>query len=129
MLPIVMVIKKSKTSGEKNITAETLALVDGLDMAIYIGSVPSEILGAQRIPTCCYIDNKSLFENIYSTKLVDEKRLRIDIASIKQMIDRGEVAHVKWINAEFQIADSLTKRGASNAKLLHVMESGHLKSY
>ena len=58
-----------------------------------------------------------------------EKRLRIEIASIKQMIDRGEVAHVKWINAEFQIADSLTKRGASNAKLLHAMESGHLKSY
>ena len=90
----------------------------------------SEILGEQRIPICCYIDNKSLFENIYSTKMVDEKRLRIDIASIKQMIDRGEVADVKWINAELQIADSLTKRGASNAKLLHVLESGHLmKSY
>ena len=114
---------------KSTITAKTLALVDGLDMAIYIGSVLSEILGVQRIPICCYIDNKSLFENIYSTKLVDEKCLRIDIASIKQMIDRGEVAHVKWINAEFQIADSLTKRGASNAKLLHVMESGHLKSY
>ena len=127
--PLSWSSRKVRRVVKSTIAAETLALVDGLDMAIYIGSVLSEILGAQRIPICCYIDNKSLFENIYSTKLVDEKHLRIDIASIKQMIDRGEVAHVKWINAEFQIADSLTKRGASNAKLLHVMESGHLNSY
>ena len=112
------------------IAAEILALVDGLNMAIYIGSVLSEILGEQRIPICCYIENKSLFENIYSTKIVNKKRLRIDSASMKQMIDRGEVTHMKWIHAELQIADSLTKRGASKANLLHVQDSGYLmKSY
>ena len=84
--PLSWSSRKVRRVVKSTIAAETLALVDGLDMA--------------RIPICCYIDNKSLFGNIYSTKLVDEKRLRIDIASIRQVIDRGEVAHVKWINTK-----------------------------
>ena len=34
------------------------------------------------LPITAYVDNKSLVESIYSTSLVDDKRLRIDIAAL-----------------------------------------------
>ena len=85
-------------------------MIDGLDMAVYLGCLLAELFTCDKgFPLNCYIDNRSLFENIHSTKAVSEKRLRIDIASIKQMVDSGEISLVKWIPAGYQIADSFTK--------------------
>ena len=39
------------------------------------------------------IDNKSLHENIHSTKQVHEKRLRINIAEIRRMKDTVELRY------------------------------------
>ena len=39
--------------------------------------VPNKSIG-----TTAYTDNKSVIEVVFSTKLVDDKRLRVDIAAI-----------------------------------------------
>ena len=114
---------------KSTLAAETLALVDGLDTAIYLGHILSELLGKTTkniISVECFIDNKSLFDNIHSTKLVSEKRLRIDIAVIKQMLERKEIDSVTWVDASHQLSDCLTKRGASCEKLLQVFKTGSL---
>ena len=77
-------------------------------------------------PVICFVDNKSLHESIYSTKLVDEKRLRLDIAAFKQVISQGLIRQVNWCPAENQLADVLTKRGANPSSLLDVIQSGRL---
>ena len=128
--PIAWTSRKIRRVVKSTIAAETLAMVDGLDMTLYLVATLQEVLGypvnSDSIPINCYIDNKSLYENIYSTKLVSEKRLRIDIASVKQMIERKEIDKVQWVKTSQQISDCLTKRGANCKKLLDIIKQGSL---
>lgn len=105
-------------------------MVDGLDTAYYVGSFLTEILHKKvnynNVPINCYIDNRSLCENLHSTKSVSEKRLRIDIAAIKEMMHRGEISKVKWVESSSQLSDCLTKKGASCKKLITVLKSGRM---
>ncbi|CAL4154397.1 unnamed protein product, partial [Meganyctiphanes norvegica] len=59
----------------------------------------------------CFIDNKSLWENAHSTKGVSERRLRIDIAAIKEMLERKEISAIKWVETSHQLSDCFTKKG------------------
>ena len=75
------------------------------------------------IPIEVFVDNKSLVQNVHSTTLVSEKRLRVDLAAIQQSIERNE-ATLKWISSKEQLADCLTKVGAEPNKLLDVVKRG-----
>ena len=72
-----------------------------------------------------FIDNKSVIEALGTTKLVDDKRLRIDIAAIQEMRQNNRV-EVKWCPGKIQLANSLTKRGASSIELLNVLQKGKM---
>ena len=74
-----------------------------------------------------FVDNKSLHENIHSTKQVYEKRLRINIAEIRRMLNENDVSPVKWITSKSQISDVLTKRGVDPAYILEIIQNGHLE--
>ena len=43
-------------------------------------------------------------------KGVGNKRTRIEIAYLKEMLENGEVAEIKWINQSNQVADGLSKK-------------------
>ena len=58
-----------------------------------------------------------------STKQVDDKRLRIDIAAIKQTLLMNLVA-AYHVPGSKMLADCLTKRGASPATLLEALSTG-----
>ena len=45
-------------------------------------------------PIIAYDDNKSVIEAVSSTKLVDDKRLREDIAAISESLARSEVSEI-----------------------------------
>ena len=70
-------------------------------------------------------DNRSLVEALHSTKSTEEKRLRVDIAAIKEAIENKEIK-IKWVEKHFQLADVLTKQGADSSLLVHVLRTGHL---
>ena len=42
---------------------------------------------------------------------MDDRRLRIDIAVLQDMIERGELQKVNWVSTADQLADALTKKG------------------
>ncbi len=77
-----------------------------------------------KLPVYAKVDNKDLVEAIYSTKMVKDKRLRIELASIKEIIGDGLVEAVSWIESENQLADCMTKQGASGERLLSILQSG-----
>ena len=77
------------------------------------------------IPIELVVDNYSLYENVYSTKNVTEKRLRIDLAILKQMIHEGDLK-IMWTDTKGQLADVLTKRGVNSYKLMKAFEIGSL---
>ena len=128
--PLSWESRKIKRIVKSTLAAETLAASESADMSFYLGQILSEILYKEgpndNIPILCNVDNKSLFENVHSTKNVDEKRLRIDLAIMKQMIQRNEIC-MNWVESAYQISDSLTKRGADVGPIIEAFIYGELK--
>ena len=100
------------------------------DAAIFIATMYREIMfgkqSAQVFPIEIITDNKSLRDALQSKKVVSEKRLRIDIAALKESIDENNITKITWVNAEKQLADCLTKEGASSYKLVDVLKENML---
>ena len=82
---------------------EALSLVNDLEEAVYLQTIICNMFNihAREIPIEAIIDNKNLHSIIYSTKLISEKRLGIDIATIKEMLSQGEVNKITWKQALF----------------------------
>ena len=107
------------------LAAETLSLLTCCDSAVYLKSLVESTLynASPSIPIECIIDNKSLYENIHSTKPALEQRLRVDIAAIREMVNLKQIT-VTWKEKHHQLADSLTKRGASTHLLIDCLTTG-----
>jgi len=58
--------------------------------------------------------------------MIEDKKLLVDMCALREMEERNEVDFC-WIPTEEQIADSLTKAGASNKLLIDVVSKGTLK--
>ena len=101
---------------KSTLAAETLALVECAETSAYIAMILQELTSV-KLEIVCKVDNKSLVQAIYSSKGVDDRRLRVDIAVIKDMLDRNELNEVSWIPTKLQVADPLTKRGACTTQL------------
>ena len=92
-----------------------------LDKAADAGFLISSLVQGSVVCLHCYTDNVSLYETLWSTKVISDKRLRVDVARLRKIISRNEI-RVSWIERERkQLADLLTKRSASTKKLLEVL--------
>ena len=89
----------------------------------------SEMLyeGQKPIKIIAKTDSRGLHTALYSTKAVQDKRLRVDIASLREMLERQELDQVCWIQSSDQLADCLTKKTASSESLLNVLHYSILK--
>lgn len=110
---------------KSTLAAETLALMEGLEEALYLKAMMKEIMSDADLPIVATVDNRSLVEAVHSTKQVSDRRLRIDIGCIKQMVDENFVT-IKWCSGKMQLANVLTKRGASGKELLSVFHTGQI---
>ena len=115
--PILWKSRKIRRVVKSTLAAETLALVDCAEAAVYIKEIFREICLIEHVPINCYVDNKSLIDALNSKKNVEDKRLRIDLAIIEEMIKNKEISSVTWIGSSHQLANCLTKRGASSKSL------------
>ena len=59
------------------------------------------------------------------TKLVEDKKLRCDIAQIQENI-QVENVNLIWVKAEMMLADCLTKQGVNPDKLMRTMKMGKI---
>ena len=81
--PLSWSSKRIRRVVKSTLAAETLALQDGLDDAFYSMELYQFILG-EKMGITAITDSLSLYNVVYSSKVVEEKRLRIDIRSIKE---------------------------------------------
>lgn len=114
---------KIKRVVKSTIAAEGLAICEGVADAVYLKSILSEIISAE-LPVTAKTDHEGLYRNIHSTKLVDDKKLRIDLASLKEDLSRKVIDNIELCSTDKMLADSLTKRGTSGWKLLAVLQNG-----
>merc|ERR1712237_40846 len=102
--------------------AETLALVDTMEACVYLRKFILEVLQLEdaplTIPIVCKTDNKGLYESAYTSTQILDKRLRIETAMIREMLDQGLIQKLDWIPTSHQVADGLTKRGVLSSKVL-----------
>ena len=117
---------KIKRVVKSTLAAEMLSLSDALDYAIYLRYIVMELTALEKgeVPISAYVDNKSVVDALHSTKAVEDKRLRIDIGAIKQLMKRKEVASIQWIPGKMMLANVLTKRGAASFDILELLQSG-----
>ena len=125
--PLIWKSFKVKRVVRSTTAAETLACVDGSEKALLLSKAVGEIYGVDKIPITCMTDNKNLYDAAHTTKTVVDARLRVDMAIVRQMIDRREVV-IRWIETEKQLADCLTKQGASGFKLQQALTHGSIDS-
>ena len=118
--------KRIKRVVRSSLAAETLALSDAIDDGVYLSELLSELIfnGSKHIPIEIYTDSKSLYDSLNSKKNVLEKRLRIDIAILRELLNSKRITKLHCINTKIQLANALTKKGASTKELLYVLENG-----
>ena len=68
-------------------------------------------------------DSKSLEEAVKGTGQIKDKRCAVDVAALRQEVDRGEY-FMCWQAGAEQLADPLTKTRADKAGLREVIQSG-----
>ena len=115
--PVLWQSRKIRRVVKSTLAAEALALVECAETAIYLQEIISQLSGCDGLPICCHVDNRSLVETLSSGKSVDDKRLRIDLAILKEMLEQGKLRSISWVESSQQLADALTKRGASTQQL------------
>ena len=77
------------------------------------------------VPVNLRVDCKSLHDHIYKSKGCTEKRLVVELESIKQAIQNEDINRVDWVETTQQLADAMTKKMTPN-HLLRVLRTGVL---
>ena len=108
--------------------AEGMSLADGMEHAVLLRSVLSHVLNFsnETIKVICVTDHEGLRNNVCNVlnPNVKDKRLKLEIAIIRESLFLGEVDDLLLCSSQEQLADCLTKRGASGQKLLQVLQTG-----
>ena len=124
--PISWQSKKLNRVTKSPLASETLALNEGADAGFLVAALVQEIFKLSFLPSVeCYTDNSSLEETIHTSNIISDRRLRMDMSRVREMV-REEEIKVFWLDAKDQLADALTKRGASTARLLEVLQSSKI---
>ena len=79
-----------------------------------------------KIPLFMFKDSKSLFDTITKHSQISEKRLLVDMATIRDGYRRKERKNIGFIKTNYNIADTLTK-GSENETLDELLYTGILQ--
>ena len=125
--PVIWQSKKLDRVTKSPLASETMALGETADAGLMIASIVKEVYRLPHMPhVTCVTDSDSLYRNLRTSNTVTDMSMRVNVARLREMTDKGEIT-VKWVKSEEQLADSLTKRGASSEALVQVLDAGKLK--
>ena len=97
-------------------TAETLSFAEVSE----VGVLYKELVSGE-ISKYMKIDCKSLKANLESTSLVENKRLWIDIAAMKEMIEKEDIEKAARISTREQLADARTKKRSKGLLMTYLL--------
>ena len=126
--PLKWQSKKISRVVKSTLAAETLALLEAAETAYYLKRLWESIICTKsNIKIICFCDNKSIVEHIdTSTNKVADYRLRVDISCLRDMLVRGEIEKIYWIDTKQQLADCLTKANASCNALVTTLRNNYI---
>ena len=77
-------------------------------------------------PILAITDSKSLYDAAQTSTQIQDKRLRVEMSAIRDSKDKGEI-EIEWTEKSGQLADALTKKGASGQILLEAIGNGKIQ--
>ena len=125
--PLAWNSNKIKRVVSSTIAAEALSMRAALDHGFFLRALLAEILGINmlEIKIISNTDSNNLFSAIRSIRLVEDKKLRLDIAQIQESVAKENI-EVKWVEGNKMLADCLTKRGVNGDDLMEVLKTGRI---
>ncbi len=118
--------RKIKRIVNSTLAAECLAAVDTAENCLLLKATIKEITGGD-IKVSLFSDNKSLVEAAHTSTQTENKRLQIDMGILREMLEKGELNELRWIDTKYQVANPLTKAGAPADYLLRIVTGQGLK--
>lgn len=109
---------KCKRVTRSVLASELYGMVNGFDSAIALRTTLHKImktLDLPQIPAILCSDSKSLYDCLVKLGTTQEKRLMIDIMSLRESYERREISEVRWINGKDNPADAFTKKAPNQA--------------
>ena len=122
--PIWWKSRKARRVAKSTIEAEALSVGEVIEGVIYFNKLWEEIVGGRKLEAVVKTDSRTLMTAIKSSTGVSSKRLKIDMAAIKETIEAGEIKEVQWVQGKQQIADVLTKAGVLEDSIRNYIENG-----
>lgn len=116
---------KCKRVTRSVLASELYGMAHGFDIA---SAIKSTIEGILRInlPLVICTDSKSLYDCLVKLGTTQEKRLMVDILSLRQAYERREIAEIKWIEGSNNPADAMTKGSKACSALKDLIDSNKL---
>ena len=124
--PIAWQSKRIKHVLKITLATEVLSLVEAAESCFWLQNLLREITDMKKLNTECKTDSQSVFNAVHSVTALLDKRLRVDVAILTEMIGKGKIKKGTWVPTKDQLADCLTKRGNSPLKLLQVLTTNTL---
>jgi hypothetical protein len=109
---------KCKRVTRSVLASELYGMVSGFDHAIALSTTLHQIvqnLDLPSIPVVICTDSKSLYDCLVKLGTTSEKRLMIDIMSLRESYEKREINEIRWINGKDNPADAFTKKTANQA--------------
>lgn len=93
----------------------------GFDSSMALSTTLHKImdsLGKPRISVVIFTDSRSLYKYLVKLGTTDEKRLMVDIMSLREAYEKKEISEIRWIDRRDNPADACTKRKLNSALTL-----------
>ena len=113
--------KKLKRVCSSTLCAEALAAIEAVNYGFLFKEILSEVCKSSNVKIRVLTDNKALSQTVSLLTVVEDKRLRIDIAALRETIQNQFIEGVFWIPSQYNVANPLTKQGAGNNYLIDVL--------
>jgi hypothetical protein len=115
--------RKVKRVCRSTATGEVLSLGEAYDTAMWLRQIWLELTD-QALDVRIVVDSLGVAKNIVTTKLPIEKRLRIDLAVVRQGLRSGDFI-LTWVPSRANLSDPLTKEAENDTPRLR--PSDHMK--
>ena len=98
-----------------------------MDTAKFVHQLAEEFrLVKMMSPSVVITDSRSLFDAAHTSTQIKDRRLRVEMSAIRDIKEKGEISII-WTNKGKQLADVLTKKGASPLALLEAVGRGRIQ--
>jgi hypothetical protein len=116
---------KCKRVTRSVLAVELYAMINGFDVEAVIKSIIERMLHIS-LSLILLTNFRSLFDCLIKLDTTAEKRLMIDLMCLRQSYERRQIAEIRWIDENINLADAMTKSKLCNA-LINLIDTNTIE--